>query len=140
VIEHIKNFFGWAKHFVILIGWILLYILGYIMVPIGILLSNDGKDFMPKLFYLWDNITDTRFGNAEWQYVWGDKITNFWTQFLWLQVRNPLHNYCYLNGVKELPKTPRYKLFGFGNIYIGYRLRQYDGSDVYGWRGMFIQN
>lgn len=124
------------KHLIILFCYMILYILGYITVPIGILFAKAIS--LPKLFWLWDNQHDTRYGNWKWEEKWGLKRYGFWPQFLWLQVRNPLHNYCAYCGVKELPEKPYYRLIG--NYYIGYRTKQYDnppGKEIYGWRGIF---
>lgn len=124
------------KHLRILFFYIILYIIGYITVPIGISIAK--KVSLPKLFWWWDNQHDTRFGNQKWKDKWGGKVFKFWPQFLWLHIRNPLHNYCADNGVEELPEKPYYKLIG--NYYIGYRTKKYDnppGVDIYGWRGIF---
>lgn len=83
-----------------------IHLLGYVVVPIGLLFCNRKSEHMPILFWPWDNvagINGTLNGmNPKWpSEAPGGDNRSFWSRYIWLAHRNPTSNWGrYVLGVK----------------------------------------
>ncbi len=92
------------RYFLSVLAWLIGYVSGYFVTWIGLLFCKEQDEFMPKLFWLWDNpdgINGTvRGNNPIWPRICGsEKATRtFRNRWIWITFRNPVSNLSRLLG------------------------------------------
>lgn len=82
-----------------LLGGIVMWLAGFIVIPVAIMMSPWRKQLapkdvvLPKFATLWDDTNDNSLrGKPSAALVWEHGLSWGWATFLWLQFYNPLSN------------------------------------------------
>ena len=98
--------------------YLLVNLLGVIFVPIGLLFLKNNK--MPFLIdFFWGNDEDSIDGDSGWknEHCKGNSIS-FKCRYIWLAIRNPAHNFCYVISTQDQER--KYRWFGNDDYRICY--------------------
>lgn len=113
--KHLVNALHIAALFMVSLPVILL---GLVAVPIALLFCKPEDEHLPRWAWPWDNAADGINGDGDAHGGWrGPEHANgrertFWWRFVWLALRNPVHNFgVFLLGWKCSNAT-RYRVWG----------------------------